>query len=238
MSDDFMRSFRNNIFMQMKCQNITLQGLADQADIPVSTLKSLLYGYAGDCHISTAIRISKVLNISVDELIGASTIAEPTCESLEILRSLPESFTHFVRWIIRFHRDMTYAHPEIKKAVEVMHLKCTDAGNLMVTSNLEFSDISHFAPDLRAKVFMGIIMPAVFYEPFYFQGDTIYIANDRAPREGEHVVVSIAGNIWILQAKRNHATTDYYSLRDARLFATADQVQSVIGYVTHTKRGV
>lgn len=255
--ENFMGPFRTNIFNLMKSQNVTLQTLADEADIPISTLKTLLYGNAKDCHISTAIKLSKVLNVSVDELLGAETVPPYTCESLKILRSLPESFTHFIRWIIRFHRDMTFSHPEITKAVEVMELKCSDSGSLKVTSNLEFSDISDFEPELRTKIFMGIIMPAYYYEPFYFEGDTLYIANDRAPREGEPVVVSIDDCIWILNAKReriapsengndrkynvtpskDRLTTNYYSLRDGRLFASSDQIQSIIGYVAKVKRG-
>lgn len=242
--ENFMHSLRKNLYMYVGEKGITLQEISELADIPISTLKTLIYGDAKDCHISTVIKLAKVFNISVDELMGSGTISKQTCESLQLMRTLPESFTYFVRWIIHFHRDMLLAKPVSEKAVEVMLAECSETGNLRITSNLDIADISDFVPEIRTKIFMGIKLPCSNYEPTYFKGDILFVANDRAPREYEHVIVCISDNMWILKAKREfesptskNVITNYYSIRDDRLFATEKDIQTIVGYVVKVRRG-
>lgn len=241
--DDYMHSLRTNLYMYIGEKDITLQQISDEADIPISTLKTLCYGDAKDCHISTVIKLARVFHVSVDELIGSGTIPKETCESLALMRTLPESFRYFVRWIIRFYKDMLAANPVMEKAVEVINARCDGEGNLMVTSDMEVSDISDYPLDIRTKIFMGISIPCNNYEPYYFKGDILYIAHDRRPREHEHVIVCIAENIWILRARRELVSSEdptvitrYYTIKDDRLFATDKDVQSIMGYVVKVRR--
>lgn len=241
--DDYMHSLRANLYMYIGEKDITLQQISDEADIPISTLKTLCYGDARDCHISTVIKLARVFHVSVDELIGSGTISSQTCESLQLMRTLPESFTYFVRWIIRFYRDMLISNPVREKAVEVMRPSCSGEGNLLVTSDMEVSDISDYVPDIRTKIFMGITIPCNNYEPYYFSGDILYIAHDRRPRESEHVIVCIAGCMWILKSRRevvspedNTVITRYYTIRDDKFFVTGDDIDSVMGYVVKVRR--
>lgn len=242
--DDYMHSLRTNLYMYIGEKDITLQQISDEADIPISTLKTLCYGDAKDCRISTVIKLARVFHVSVDELIGSGTITSQTCESLQLMRTLPESFTYFVRWIIRFYRDMLIAHPVKEKAVEIMKARCSGEGNLIVTSDMEVSDISDYAPEVRTKIYMGIKIPCGNYEPYYFSGDILYVAHDRRPREDEAVVVCIAGCMWILKSRREVISSDdkrvitrYYTLRDDKYFASGDDIDSVIGYVVKVRRG-
>lgn len=242
--DDYMRSLRTNLYMYIGEKDITLQQISDEADIPISTLKTLCYGDAKDCHISTVIKLARVFHVSIDELIGSGTISKQTCESLQLMRSLPESFTYFVRWIIRFYRDMLIASPVKEKAVEVMKSRCDGEGNLLVTSDMEVVDISDYPLDSRTKIYMGISVPCNYYAPFYFDGDILFVANDRGPREYEHVIVCISGYMWILRSRRELVSPDstevitrYYSILDDKYFASEKDVQSIIGYIVKVRRG-
>lgn len=237
--DDYMKSLRNNLLMYIGQKDITLNDMAVKADVSVNTLKTLVYGYSDDCHLSTVVKLAKALGISVDELIGSGTLSPQTCESLQIMRMLPESFTHFVRWATHYHFDMLNSCKVSYKSVELMIPRISNHGNLKVTSNFDVIDVSDLSSDVRPKVFMGIRIPNSHYAPTYFENDVIFIANDRDARPGENVVVSILDSMWILEKHidvvEGQLKTSYYSIRDKRKFANEDEIQLIIGYIADVK---
>lgn len=238
--DDYMHSFRKNLDVYIDRKEITLAELAELADIPLNTLKSLVYGDSKDCHISTAVKLARVLHISVDELIGAGTITPQTCESLQLTRMMPESFTHFVRWAIHYHYNMLTTHKVSIKSVELMLPEVNESGGIRMTNDFDVIDISYVSDELRPKIFMGIRIPCDNYQPHYFEGDVIFVANDREARENENVVVSVGETMWILKRKvekiDDKDVVNYYSIRDGRLFAHEDEIDFVIGYVVKLSR--
>lgn len=229
--DNYMRSFRRNISLYIDQKEITLQEVAEKADISLSTLKSLLYGDAKDCTLSTAIKLAKVFDVSVDELVGCGTISPQTCNSLQIMRQLPESFTHFVRWCIKFHQENLRSHNVAKRAIEVMQPEIGNDGNLKMTNRMEFLDISNLNDDIRPKIFMGIRIPSDMYAPTYFEGDVLLIANDRIPKEHERIVFSTSNNLWILEKRIIEGSTEYISIRDGKTRAKEKDIENIIGYV-------
>lgn len=229
--DDYMHSFRRNISLYIDQKDITLQEVSEKADISLSTLKSLLYGDAKDCTLSTAIKLARVFNVSVDEMVGCGTISPQTCNSLQTMRQLPESFTHFVRWCIRFHYDNLKSHNVEKRAIEVMQPEISGEGNLRMTNRMEFLDISHLNDDIRPKIFMGIRIPSDMYAPLYFEGDIILIANDRVPKEHEWIVFSISNNLWILEKQIKDGNVEYVSIRDGKTRAKEKDIENILGYI-------
>lgn len=233
--DDYMHSFRRNLDVYIDQKEITLAEIAEQADIPVNTLKSLVYGDSKDCHISTAIKLARVLHISVDELIGAGTISPQTCESIQLVRMLPESFTHFVRWAIHYHYDLLNNKKVSEKSVELMYPDVAENGNIIMTNNFDVADISDFPEEILRKIFMGIEIPCDNYAPHYFAGDRVFIANDRNARESETVIICCADMMWFVKRKEETVNgekkVNYYSIRDGRFFACEDEIQFVLGYI-------
>lgn len=237
---NYMKSLRENLLMYIGHKGITLTELADKSDISINTLKSLVYGYSDDCHLSTVVSLSKALCVSVDELVGCGSLSPQTCESLQIVRLLPESFTHFVRWAIHYHYDMLNSAKVSEKSVQLMVAETADNGNLKMTNNFDVIDISEFSDDIRPKIFMGIQIPCMNYLPKYMQGDVLFIANDRDARPDEDVVVCISDNMWILRRRIDFvdgkSEVAYYSIRDNRLFARENEIQLVLGYIVKVKR--
>ena len=233
--DDFIDSFRKNLFMYVEQKNITLAEIAEAADVSFSTLRSFLYGDAEDCRLSTAVKIARALGISVDELVGCGTITPQTCESLQLVRQLPESFTHFVRWAIHYHYNKLNSKQVTEKAIEVMKVICCDNGNMKMTNDLDVMDISGINEDLRPKIFIGVKMPCNHYEPKYFKGDILLLANDRSAKPSEDVIVSVGDNMWILNRRDEKIDgvprMGYYSIRDGRKCADDTTVNMVVGYV-------
>ena len=154
--DDYMTSFRHNLMMYINEKDITLQEIADAADVSVSTLRSFVYGDNADCRVSMVVKLAKVLNVSCDELLGAGTISEQTCQSLQLVRMMPESFTHFVRWAIHYHYDRLTQGEPTSKLIEIMRPICADNGNIKMTNDFDIIDIKNLGPSLSPKIFMGI----------------------------------------------------------------------------------
>lgn len=240
--DNYMSSFRRNLYMYVEQKDITLAEIADEADISLSTLRSLLYGEAKDCHVSTIVNLAKALNISCDELLGSGTISPQTCESLQLVRQLPESFTHFVRWAIHFHYKKLTKGEVTERAIEIMHPICASNGNLKMTNIFEVMDISHFSNEIRPKVFMGVQIPCGHYVPYYYPGDILLIANDRSADRNEHILVTVGEYMWIVnrrdEIEHGKKVENFYSLRDERKRASGDDIGIVIGYVAGVIRNM
>lgn len=231
--DDYMHSFRKNLYMYIDRKDINLQEVAELADMPVGTLKTFLYGDAADCHLSTAIKLAKVFRVSVDELVGSGTISPQTCETLQIIRQLPESFTHFVRWTTHFHYDMLREGKVTSRAIEIMNPEVDDNGNLKMTNNFDVVDIQDLTDDISPKIFMGIRIVNDMYAPMYYTGDILLIANDRNARPKENVIICTgSNNMWILRREEDSdKKVTYYSVRDGKPRATGDNNLLIVGYV-------
>jgi len=240
--DNYMHSFRRNLSVYIDQKEITLQEVAERADISLSTLKSFLYGGSKDCTLSLAVRLARVFGISLDEMVGAGTLSLQTLESLQILRTLPESFTHFIRWEIHFHQNALQSAKVSDKAIEVMRPTVGESGNMNLSNDMEIMDISYLGEAIKPKVFMGIRIPNDLYAPKFFEGDILLMANDRKPLAGEKVVISYGRNLWILECKYvmdgNKRVNGYFSIRDGKMRAKQDQVQYIIGYIVKVEHGL
>lgn len=238
--ENYIESFRKNLFMYVDRKDITLSELAEAADVSISTLRSFMYGNSTDCHVSLVVKLAKALGVSCDELLGSGTISAQTCESLQLMRQLPESFTHFVRWAIHYHFGMLSAKKVTHQAVEIMFAEYADNGNLKTTNNFEVMDISDLNDDIRPKIFLGIRIPGDSYEPLYYEGDILLVANDRNARNGETVVVTTEDNMWFLKYKEEkdegEKKVNYYSLRNGKKLLSKDDTNFVLGYVVKIVR--
>lgn len=239
--DNFIHSFRRNISVYVDQKGITLQEVAELADISLSTLKSFLYGDSKDCNLSMAVKLARVFGVSIDELVGAGTLPEQTRDSIQTLRQLPDSFTHYLRWEIHFHEQMLKTKKVTEKSIEVMCAKIGENGNMRLSNDMEVLDIRHLSDGIKPKVFVGVKIPTNLYAPKYFEGDILLIANDRVPLPGEHIVMCYSGNIWVLEKGTSKDDTGkkevcYYSIRDGGRRASEQDVQFIIGYVAGIER--
>ena len=242
--EDYMHSFRKNLYMYIDRKDISLQEVAELADLPVGTLKTFMYGDASECRLSTAVKLARVFHVSVDELVGAGTISPQTCETLQIIRQLPESFTHFVRWTTHFHYDMLSEGKVTVRAIEIMTPEVDVNGNLKMTNNFDVVDIADLTDDISPKIFMGIRIVNNLYAPNYYEGNILLLANDRQARQGEHVVVCTgSNNMWLLRrgdagsSRKDGKPGEYFSLRDGKKRATDDDSLLVVGYVVKVVEG-
>lgn len=230
-SDDFMSAFRKNMFMYIEEKDITIKDISEEADVPFSTLNTFLYGDSKDIKLSTAVKLAKALNVSIDELIGAETINEVSRESISICRNLPENSVYLIRWYIRYIGSLNKKNEPHRRYVSVMELDCNHNGNLKITTNYRHIDITDIGEEYRSKVFFGITMPCDNYMPTYSPYDILLIANDRNAKTNENVLIRTDGNLFLAKRKVENELVKYYSIRDGKFRLNEDDVDEVIGYI-------
>ena len=237
---NYMESFRSNLFVYIDNRKITLSEIAEEAGISVETLKTLVYGKGTDCKLSTAVALARALHISVDELVGAGTLTPTMCESISIVRNLPENFVYFVRWVIRFNERMLAEHEVTEKAINVMLPECCHDGNLRMTTDFDVLDVSDMPNDKRHKVFMGLQIPCEHYMPSFAPSDVLVLANDRRPLQGEVVVIVNNGFIrigkWHEEKQPDGSKlVSILTVKRNSLMAYLSEVDEIIGYVVEIR---
>ena len=230
-SDDFMSAFRKNMFMYIEEKDITIKDISEEADIPFSTLNTFLYGDSKDIKLSTAVKLAKALNVSIDELIGAETINEVSRESISICRNLPDNALYLIRWYIRYIDSLNKKNEPHRRYVSVMELECNHNGNLKITTNYRHIDITDIGEEYRSKVFFGITMPCDNYMPIYSPYDILLVANDREPYYNENSLLRIDGQLRIAKRRVENGLAKYYSIRDGKFRINENDVDEVIGYI-------
>ena len=230
-SDDFMSAFRKNMFMYLEEKDITIKEISEEADVPFSTLNTFLYGDSKDIKLSTAVKLAKALNVSIDELIGAETINEVSRESISICRNLPDNAVYLIRWYIRCIDSLNKKNEPRRRYVSVMELECNHNGNLKITTNYRHIDITDIGEEYRSKVFFGITMPCDNYMPIYSPYDILLVANDREPYYNENSLLRIDGQLRIAKRRVENGLAKYYSIRDGKFRINENDVDEVIGYI-------
>lgn len=227
---NYMESFAYNIRLMKKNKGLSLDKLSESCEISFDTLKNLTSGKMTDCKLSTAIKISKVFGISIDELVGCGTVNELANESMKMFRKLPKNEQNVIRWEIRTLNRIHSELPKGKILVSIMTPKCIH-GNLEISKEWEHVDISDLPEDVKPKIQMGFRVPCVHYMPIYDNGDILLIAIDRKPANGEHCVVKIGKNLYITRCQRVGGELKFMSIINNKVKACEADVDELVGYV-------
>ncbi len=229
--ENFMTSFRQNLMLYLSTPDMTIKELAEMADIPLSTLNSILYGNSKDCKLSTAISLAKALNVSVDEIVGARTIHEDIREHMAIIRNLPKASVHFIKWSIKHQAMIHDSNPKGKRILSVMEPVCNQNGNIKMTNVYRHIDIPDVDNEIYGKIFLGMKIPCEHYMPIYSPYDVLLIANDRLPLSSEHVLVVIRDCVYIVKRKVEQGVGKLYGIRDDNYIIDESDADEIVGYV-------
>lgn len=235
--EDLTAAFRQNLFTYLKDHEITLSNLAEASGVQQGTLNSFLYGNSKSVRIDNVVKLSKALNVSIDELVGSNTIPQLSRESLRMCRELPSNDLLLVRWFIRYLYKLNQNLEPNKRYVSVMMPSQTNNGDFEVTADYEKIEITDLKEPLRSKIFMGFHIICDHYMPHYGPGDVILIANDRPPKPTEHAVVRVGKYLFIIKRKIENGVAKYYSIRDGKYRIDEDEVEELIGYIAYTIKG-
>lgn len=232
---DYPRIFRQNILLYAEKAGLSIAEVANQSRIPINTINSFLHHVSNDMKVSNATRIAKTLNISIDELVGANTLPEPTKESIQMCRELSGNDLRLIHWFIRYLYSQDQRNEPNRRYVSVMMLGMDNDGNLKITSEYERFEITDLTEPLKSKVFFGIKLNCDNYMPTYLPNDILLIANDRPPKSNEHALVRTGKYLFIIRRVVENGIAKYYSIRDGKYRIDETDVDELIGYVADTK---
>lgn len=165
-------------------RKMTLQQLADQAGIPIETMRNIYYDKVHDPKVSTMIAISKALNVSVNYLMG-DMLHNP--EETEIIRNYRKCGIHgksIIELIAKYEANIAGVE---RNAAEKHKVPCLiPVGNVydgIVYSSCEVVDVDTILPE----AYLAIEITTNFFAPVYCKGDRVLLEN-RFPANGEQAV--------------------------------------------------
>lgn len=232
----YMRCFRRNVDMYVAEKDITLREIADDADMSIDTLKNFLYKDSDDCKLSTAVKLARALNISIDELIGAETIDTEIREVMAQSRNLPNNDRYLIKWFIHYLYEKNLNLEQNKRYVSIMIPELNNDGDVKLTSNYFKLDITEQKEPLRSKVFFGIRIISDYYMPHFYPDDIILIANDRNPKPNEACLLRVDNYLFIARRVIDNKEITYCSIRDEKHLFTKETISECIGYVADLVR--
>lgn len=231
---NYVESFRKNIFTLLDTSDYTLRELSEKADMSFETLKSFLYGDAKDCKLSTAVKLARAFHISIDELVGAETIEKMSRDSLNMCRNMPDYVVYLVRSFIRHQYKLHSQFDEKSINIPVLLPQCSN-GYLTTTNVTTTVCIDHLTNNLKSKIALGMQIPCDHYEPYYMPNEIILLAADRDGLNGERCVVSYKGN-YFFAIKRSYIEDGkkqwkYISMMDGKTEVLKSDIDDKIGYI-------
>ena len=231
---NFIDSFRKNIFHLMEVRDLSLRELSEKAYMPFETLKSFLYGDSRDCKLSTAVKLSKAFDLSIDELVGAETMHPLSKESLAMCRHVPDYVVYLIRSFIRHQYRLHSQFAEDCINIPVLLPECQN-GYLQTTNVTETVCIDHLTNGLKSRICLGIKIPCEHYEPFYMPNEIILLAADRDGQHNERCVVSYKGNFFlakkIFYIDNGVKKFKYVSLIGGKTEILPSDIDEKIGYI-------
>lgn len=233
--DNWMSSFRKNIDMYISEKDITIKEISEVADVNFETLKSFIYGDAKDCKLSTAVKLARAFNVTIDELVGAETIEPETRECVALARNLKDHHRYVIRSYVRHQYKLHGDVPATSKQISVMLPECHN-GHLKTTNITEALNIDHLQSGTRSKVCLGLRVPCEHYEPHFMQNEIILLATDRDGLNNERCVITHGGNFYLCRKKIETVNgvkkVSYISLMDghSKMFSS-EEIDDKIGYV-------
>lgn len=234
--ENYMSAFKKNIDMVIEGKAITVKELSEKADIPFSTLSSFLYGDNTDCKLSTAVKLARALDVSLDELVGAETIDPIVQSSLRNCRTLPEHALYLIRYFVQ-HQKSIYDNMEKEEKIISVFCPNTVRGRLMTTNVIEPCSANKLPDQIKASVYAGIRIPEEYehFMPYYAPEEIILIAADREALDGERCVVTHEERIFIVTKKSyiedGKKKWKYVALMNNKIVIPANEIDEKLGYI-------
>ena len=233
--ENYMDSLIENIQMLRTHYGWSVRVLSEKADIPYDPLQTFLKGKAKDCNLSKIVKLAKVFNVSIDELIGCGTIEPETKQVIAMGRSLDEH----VRKVIKVYAKHQYfihqnRNAEAKK-ISVITPECIDRRLKRTSLGDEVVELNKLTRGTQEKVSFGIKIPCDHYEPYFLKDEIVLLGYDREGENNETCVISSHGYIYICKKKiqfvNGKKEINYIAITNKKKIFSWDEIDDRFGYV-------
>ncbi len=184
----------NTLKELMNEENISLQELAEKADVPYETMRNIYYGKVTDPKVSTLMNISKVFQVSVNYLMGQSIYSSDEQALIKNYRKCGVHGKSIIRLVSRYEANTAKSERESKDKHKIPCLIPVKVKDGFIYDSNEVFELE----TTDKKAYVAIRITSHSYAPAYCKGDCILIA-DRFPEPGERGVFVKDGRGYIRQ---------------------------------------
>lgn len=232
--ENWIDAFRMNVGILRTHFKWSVRVLSEKSGVSEDSINNFLKGKTKDCTISFASKIAIAFGVTIDELIGAGTMADTTRQCVQESRSLPPWSRLIAQKYIHHLYKVHLQLDEKGKTIDVMLPECQN--HYLLTTNInEQILIEHLTPAVRSKVSMGLKIPCEHYEPHYFQDEIILIAGDRDAVHNEKCVISYNGHYYIVKKiffiENGVKKWKYVSIFNDKTEFSSSEIEDKIGYI-------
>lgn len=155
--------------------------LAELADLPMETVRNLYYGRTTDPKVSTMLAISKVLNVSVNRLMGQQMYSTAEEKLIRNYRRCGAHGRSMIMLTANYEADLSRHERDAENKHIIPCIVPIDA----VKDGLQYSssNMVDIATD-NPEAYIAIEITSNEFTPIYCKGDRVLIA-DRFPASGE-----------------------------------------------------
>ncbi|MBQ7955584.1 MAG: helix-turn-helix domain-containing protein [Lachnospiraceae bacterium] len=175
-------------------RNMSLQELADQANIPYETMRNIYYGKVTDPKVSTMMSIANVFQLSVNYLMGKSLYSP---EEQALIRNYRKCGVHgksIIMLVSKYEANTARSERESKDKHKIPCLAPIKVKDGFIYDSNEVLEIE----TTNKEAYTSIQITSHAYGPVFCKGDKILIA-DRFPENGERGVFVKEGRGYIRQ---------------------------------------
>ncbi len=169
--------------VMMNKKGLTLEALSDLSNVPLETIRNILYRRAKNPRIDTILALSRTLNVSIESLIGESTCEEEE----ELLFAYRESGEHgkkFIRAIAQIEAQWQSG----MATNDGREIPCLVPTAAETSDGAAFSsfDVEHVKTSCE-NAYMAVRLPNDHFSPRYCKNDVLLLS-DKFPTEGENAL--------------------------------------------------
>lgn len=176
-------------------RNLTIQQLAEMADIPLETMKNLYYGRVADPKVSTMLRLSKALDLSVNYLMGDIIFSDDERKLVHAYRKCGNHGKSILQMIGRYESQASKRERESFGKHRVTCL--VPVGHIYDGAKYSTCDVSEVYTD-NNNAYLAVQLVNNCFAPVYCYGDKILLEN-RYPRSGERALFAKDDIMYIRQ---------------------------------------
>ena len=163
---------------------MTYPELAEKAGVPLETMRNLYYGKTKDPHVSTALAIARVFDITVNRLCGERYFTKQEQKMIRNFRQCGNHGKSLIMHISNLEADMAKYEKEAKNKHSVACI--TPLASVYDGLKYDSGKIKHIETD-NLDAYLGVECTSNRFAPIYCKGD-IVLLEDRYPNNGETAI--------------------------------------------------
>ena len=218
--------------MYVSQPEFTIREIAELSGLSFSTLNTFLYGKSKDCKLSTAINLSKAMQVSIDELVGCETLNIEERSLIQEYRCFAPRVQLLIRWFIQFQKCLSTAPCQnAEEYLTIMTPHIDESGHMIPSNDYAKVNVKHLSQKKNPQIFLGLRIPCSDYLPIFSPYDILLLANDRLPKINEICAILLSGKLYLAKRTQTWSDNVFLSIQDNHLYAKEQDLDSILGYV-------